>query len=602
VCAITGYSHEELSAKTFADITHPDDIEGDWDLARRVASGEIPTYSMEKRYVRKNGFTVWVNLTVSLLTDRNGAPQYFISIIQDVTARKQAEEKFHLAVQAAPNGMVVANAEGEIVLVNSYTEKLFGYSRDELIGKPIELLVPERFRVSHEKDRYGFLREPQARSMGAGRDLYGRRKDGTEFPVEIGLNPIQTDREMLVLGSILDISERRESEATRRLLASVVESSVDGMISKDLNGIVTSWNGGAERMFGYAVAEMIGQTISAIIPAGHVDETPAMLDRVKRGEPVEQYEAVRRAKNGNLLIVSITWSPIHDARGRIAGAAKVVRDITERKQAEQQRLELRARERALVSERALREREAELARVLRALSLGELATSIAHEVNQPLAGVVTNAEAGLRWLGGDPPNLEEARESLTMIAEDGTRAGEVIRRLREFLKKSTAESTLLEINEVVREAIALARAELLKRQVEVRIELSDGLPLVRGDRIQLQQVLLNLIMNGAEAMAAITAPKELVLTSQRPAEDRVLVTVRDGGSGIGAQDMPRMFDAFFTTKSTGMGMGLSISRSILEAHGGRIWAEANEGSGLTVQFSLPVETAGEKSAAAGDGS
>ena len=245
--------------------------------------------------------------------------------------------------------------------------------------------------------------------------------------------------------------------------------------------------------------------------------------------------------------------------------------------------------------------EAELARVVRALSLGELATSIAHEVNQPLAGVVTNAEAGLRWLSGNAPNIEEARDSLANIAEDGARAGEVIRRLREFLKKRSPETAPLDINDVVQEAVALTRAELVKRQVEVQIELSGGLPCVRGDRIQLQQVILNLIMNGADAMAGTAASKKILVSSRSSADQHVIVAVRDSGAGISAQDMPRMFEAFFTTKPTGMGMGLSISRSILEAHGGRIWAEANEGPGITVQFALPTTNAVKRlSAAAGD--
>jgi PAS domain S-box-containing protein len=405
---------------------------------------------------------------------------------------------------------------------------------------------------------------------------------------------------VLVLGSIVDITERKEAEATRRLLASVVESSADAIITDDLNGIVTSWNNGAEGIFGYSSKEIVGEPMSVIIPPEYAEEWRAMLERVRRGERVEQHETVRRAKSGKLVDVSITLSPIRDASGRVVGASRIIRDITERKQLEQQRVELLTKERALASERALRESEAELARVLRALSLGELATSIAHEVNQPLVGVVTNAEAGLRWLSSKPPNIEEARESLVMIAEDGTRAGEVIRRLREFLSKRSPHATPLDINEVVQEAIGLARAELAKRQVEVRTELSGDIRPVRGDRVQLQQVILNLIMNGAEAMAATSASKEVVVTSRRSAEDRVLVAVRDAGVGISAEDMPRIFDAFFTTKPAGMGMGLSISRSILEAHGGRIWAEANDGPGLTVQFSLPVGKTGEKSSAVGE--
>jgi signal transduction histidine kinase len=261
-------------------------------------------------------------------------------------------------------------------------------------------------------------------------------------------------------------------------------------------------------------------------------------------------------------------------------------DVTERKRADEQRLELLAKDRTIASERALREKEAELARVVRALSVGELASSIAHEVNQPLAGVMMNAEAALRWLGAGTPDLEEARDSLARIAQDANRASAVIRRIREFLKKERQQTALLDVNQVVQESVALVREELLKRQINLYMELSSELPQVRGDPIQLEQVILNLIMNGADAMASMQGGKDLRVRSQKDADSCVVVAVRDSGVGIDPEQIPRMFDAFFTTKSTGMGMGLSISRTIIEAHGGRIWAELNDGPGLTVQFKL----------------
>jgi C4-dicarboxylate-specific signal transduction histidine kinase len=276
----------------------------------------------------------------------------------------------------------------------------------------------------------------------------------------------------------------------------------------------------------------------------------------------------------------------------------VIEDTTER--TELQRLELFARERTLASERALRETETELARISRALALGEIATSIAHEVNQPLAGVVTNAEAALRWLGSETPNLPEARDSLSLIVRDGSRAGEVIRRIRKFLTKAHYETTRLDINEAIRDAATLLSSELTKRQITLRSDLSTGVPPVVGDFIQLQQVILNLIMNGAEAMISTDGPKELTVKSQKSAEGGALVSIRDCGIGAKPQDIHRMFDAFYTTKPDGIGIGLSISRSIIEAHGGRIWAEAAGGPGLTVTFSLPADGAVQQSPAAGN--
>jgi signal transduction histidine kinase len=240
---------------------------------------------------------------------------------------------------------------------------------------------------------------------------------------------------------------------------------------------------------------------------------------------------------------------------------------------------------------ALRETETELARVARALTVGELATSIAHEVNQPLTAIVTNAGAGLRWLQGKAPKVREARASLKLIVRDGNRASEVIRRIREFLKKDSPQITPLDINSVALEAVALVHDDLLKKGIALRVELSAGLRQVRGDRIQLEQVILNLILNGSEAIAAASSgPRELVVASRTAGTDQVLLTVRDSGRGTDSQNLQRMFEAFFTTKPAGMGMGLSISRSIIEAHGGRIWAAPNDGPGLTVQFSLPAET------------
>jgi signal transduction histidine kinase len=264
---------------------------------------------------------------------------------------------------------------------------------------------------------------------------------------------------------------------------------------------------------------------------------------------------------------------------------------TDRKRMEQERRSVEERERAMAISTALRVMETELARVTRALTVGELATSIAHEVNQPLAGIVTNAEACLRWLGGTEPNFYEAQESLNLIVRDGNRASEIIRRIREFLRKEPQQIAALDISSVAQETVALAHDELRKRDVALEVELSPDLPLVRGDRIQLQQVILNLIMNGSEAMASVAdESRRLLLISRKSGASGVLLAVQDSGVGIEPGDLGRMFDAFYTTKPTGMGMGLSISRSIIEAHGGRIWAERNDGPGLTMQFTLPSES------------
>jgi C4-dicarboxylate-specific signal transduction histidine kinase len=241
------------------------------------------------------------------------------------------------------------------------------------------------------------------------------------------------------------------------------------------------------------------------------------------------------------------------------------------------------------AEEALRQAQAELAYVTRVTTLGELTASIAHEVNQPLAAVVANAEACLGWLDRETPNLDEARRSVEWIIKDGTRAGDVIGRVRALLKKTDTRKAPLDINDVVNEVIALVRRELLSHRVSLRMELARALPVVLADRVQLQQVLINLVTNGIEAMRPIAdRPRELVIRSHQDDVDQVSVTVKDCGVGISAEKVDRLFNAFFTTKQEGMGMGLSICRSIIAAHGGRLWAAPNLPHGAAFHFTLPV--------------
>jgi len=241
------------------------------------------------------------------------------------------------------------------------------------------------------------------------------------------------------------------------------------------------------------------------------------------------------------------------------------------------------------AEEALREAQADLAHVTRVTTLGEIAASIAHEVNQPLAAVVANAEACLRWLDRGTPDLDAARRSVEWIIDDANRASEVIRRVRALANKSDVEKAPLDINDVVKEVIALVQGELVSHRVSLRMEFANALPVVPADRVELQQVVINLVMNGIEAMQSVAdRPRELLIRSLQDETQQVLVSVTDCGVGISAENADRLFNAFFTTKTNGMGMGLSICRSIIEAHGGRLWASANLPHGATFQFTLPV--------------
>jgi C4-dicarboxylate-specific signal transduction histidine kinase len=277
-----------------------------------------------------------------------------------------------------------------------------------------------------------------------------------------------------------------------------------------------------------------------------------------------------------MVYVQTSGKPFYDARGNFLGYRGTGTDIT-------------ATIRADHAEKALRKAQAELAHVTRVTMLGEMTASIAHEINQPLAAVVNAAAACRRWLDGGSPNLDEARCAVDWIINEGNRASEVIRRVRALANKTDIEKVPLDVNDVVREAIALAQRELISHRVSLRMELAPALPMILGDRVQLQQVIINLVMNGIEAMQSVMdRPRELVVGSHQNETHRVRVTVTDSGVGISAENADRLFNAFFTTKSGGMGMGLSICRSIIEAHGGRMSAADSVGPGARFQFILPL--------------
>jgi two-component system, LuxR family, sensor kinase FixL len=339
---------------------------------------------------------------------------------------------------------------------------------------------------------------------------------------------------------------------------------------RDMSDIITYWNRGAEERYGWTRGEAVGklthQLLQTIFPAP-LKEINAELLRADRWEG----ELVHTKRDGTKVTVGSRWSLQRDDHGRPAAILETNNDITERKQAEE----------------ALRTAQAELAHVARVMTMGELAASIAHEVNQPLSGMMINANASLRWLAAATPNLDEAREALSRIIIDGKRASDVIAKTRALLRKTDMEKEQLNMNDAIREVVTLAQGEVRRNGVALRVELDRNPPRVFGDRVQLQQVILNLVMNGIEALTAVTdRSRDLVIRSRQHESDKVLVAVRDSGIGLDPKSMERIFDAFYTTKSEGLGMGLAISRSIVENHGGRLWAVANDGPGATFQFTL----------------
>jgi PAS domain S-box-containing protein len=331
------------------------------DDRRIIATGEIQTFEEAGTAA---GVTRTYLSTKGPYRDARGTIVGVIGISHDISDRKRAEERFRLVVESAPCGMVMINREGRIDLVNAQAEEMFGYGRGELLGQPVELLVPDRFRGEHSVYRASFFANPTARAMGVGREVYGRRRDGSEFPVEIGLTPIEMAEGLFVLSAIADISERKRAEETRSRLAAIVESSEDAIFSKDLDGIILTWNRGAERMYGYSATEVVGKPISVLIPPERSNELLAILEQLKRGQRVENHETVRLRKDGTRIEVSLNISPMPDAAGRVTGASVIGRDITSRKRSERRLAAVHAVTSALARSASL---EAAAAPVLQAV-------------------------------------------------------------------------------------------------------------------------------------------------------------------------------------------------------------------------------------------
>ena len=282
--------------------------------------------------------------------------------------------------------------------------------------------------------------------------------------------------------------------------------------------------------------------------------------------------------DGTLKYLHVVARPVFNSSGEVVGNIGTTHDVTERKRAEEDR-------------ERLRQAEADLAYMSRVTTMGELTVSLAHEIKQPMAAAVTNANTCLRWLTRDHPDVKEAREAASRIVKDVTRAADIINRIRLLFKKGEAQRELVDVNEVVREMIVLLRNEATRYSIPIRAELAEDLPKVMADRVQLQQVFMNLMLNGIEAMKDLSAGGELIIKSEQAEDCRLLVSVSDTGVGLPAGQPDQIFDAFFTTKAQGIGMGLPISRSIVESHGGRLWATSNSGRGATFQFTLPCEVA-----------
>jgi PAS domain S-box-containing protein len=564
-------------------------------------------------HTKRDGSKVVVASRWSLQRDERGAPLAILETNNDITERRQAEEalrdseeQWKAAFENNPTMYFMVDAAGITLSVNAFGAEQLGYTSEELVGSPV-------LNVFYEADRDAVLRnlarcfDQLNQSMNW--EARKARKDGTVIWVRETARAVLFKNGAVILVACEDITERkrveeelRESERRYRYIFdsagvsiweedfSQVKAAIDELKATGIGDFreyvatypefvrktvplvkVIDVNSATVKLFNANSKGQLLVSLQKIFLPETEEVFAAELIALAEGRTSFESETVLQTVNGHRLTVlfGITF-PTQPAK--LDSVLVTMMDITERKRAEEE----------------LQKTQAELAHVARVTTMGELTSSIAHEVNQPLAAIVTNGNACLRWLSNDPPNVEEARQTVTRMVKDGHRASEVVGRIRAFFRKTAPERVRVDINQLIEDVIAMVSSELRRNRVRVRTELPDDLPRVLCDQIQLQQVLLNLVINAIEAMSAVSGPRELLIMSRRDETGNVSVAVQDTGMGFDEQNAAQLFNAFFTTKSQGLGMGLSISRTTIEAYGGRLWATRNDAGGATFQFTLPT--------------
>lgn len=530
----------------------------------------------------KDGRTIVVACRWALLRDNTEKPAAILQINTDITqqrhaleALRESEALWRAVFENSVAGIALVDPEGRFVAANSAYQRMLDYTSDEL-------LALSSTQVIHPEDR-DVTQKLISELLDGKREHFEieqryLRKGPAWIWASVRVSAVfgQNGAPRFLLAIAEDITERKRVDEDVRKLAALVENSTDFIGISSVEGEAAFVNATGRRLVGLAQDEPLQgrQTFEFIAEHDRARFETEALPAVLREGLWEGETIFRNFRTGQPIPV---WQHIFfindEGSGKAIALATVSRDLTERKHAEQN----------------LQAAQAELAHMARVSTMGELAASIAHEVNQPLAAIVTNASACLRWLGAVPPNLEEGRAAVNRIAREGKRASDVIGRIRSLLKKSPSQITTFAMNDLLNEVLVLTDYEIRKHSVSLRTELAPGLPDVRGDSVQLRQAILNLILNAIEATsAARESPRELVLSSRKQPPDSIAVAVCDSGVGIDPSYLDRIFEPFFTTKSSGMGMGLAITKSAIEAHGGRLWATPNPGQGVTFQFSVPA--------------
>jgi PAS domain S-box-containing protein len=487
--------------------------------------------------------------------------------------------------EQAPEAAAVLSTDDRILRANKEFTRMFGHRAEDVVGRSVdELIVPEALMES--------AREYTNQLKQVGRvevETVRKRKDGSEIYVSLLAVAVTTSSGEHVVNYAIyrDITERKLAEERLRESEARFQAMAD-------TAPVLIWMTGTDGLCNYFNTpwlEFTGRTMEQEVGTGwiegvHPDDVQGCFDgflpAFHARKPFRMEYRLRRA-DGEYRWVIESGIPRYTGAGEFAGYIGSNIDITELKRAEAER-------------HRLHQLEADLAHINRVSMMGELAASLAHELKQPIAAALTNAKTCVRWLRRDTPDVAEGCEAALRMINDATRAAEVIDRVRSLYRRDTSDRELLDLNEIIREMIILLHDKADRNSISIRTELDSELPLITADRVQLQQVLMNLILNGIEAMKDATG--ELTITSKRTADAQLLVSVRDSGIGLPVGEVDRIFEAFFTTKVQGTGMGLSISRRIIESHGGCLWACANTGRGATFQFTLPTDVAASSPSAA----
>ncbi len=565
---------------------HPDDREAAsralWDGVR-LGQG----FAFETRSLRaKDGIYRWHLQQAVALRDAEGKVLKFVGTTTDIDDQKRAEEDMRTRendlrkiLDGIPGFVCSLSPSGQVELPSRRLLEYFGKTIEEVNSwSTNDLVHPDDLPRVTAEVTHSF-------TTGAPYDseLRYRRADGLYQWFQVRIRPVRDTEGRITrwYGLITDINDRKRaedelkrSEARHRV---VVETASDAVVSIDESGAIILANPATERIFGYNPEDLIGKPLTVLMPGAMRDFHETGFKRYpETGERHMNWqgtEVTARRANGEEFPAEVSFGEMTADRGKIFTG--FIRDISEKKRADEE----------------LQNTHAELARMMRVMTIGQLTASIAHEVNQPLSGIITNASTCLRMLKSDPPNIEGARETAQRTIRDGNRASDVVTRLRTLYSKKQIEVEPLDLNEAAREVIALVSGELQRNNVIVTNEFSDHLPPVHGDRVQLQQVILNLLRNASDAMSGIEdRPRQMALRTELE-DGYVRLSVRDSGVGFTPEIANQMFEPFYTTKPDGMGVGLSVSRSIIEANRGHLWASANDGPGATVAFSIPCDSA-----------